>query len=62
MTLVYLPTDKSAVVANYGSDTMPTTFVADPQGVVRYVRGGFEKGDVDGEVKKMREQLDKLVK
>ena len=32
------------------------------QGVIRYVRGGFEKGDVDGEVKKMKEQLAKLVK
>jgi thiol-disulfide isomerase/thioredoxin len=62
LTLVYLPADKSAVVAKYGSDNMPTTFVADPQGVIRYVRAGFEKGDVSGETKKMREQLTKLVK
>jgi hypothetical protein len=41
---------------------MPTTILADPQGVIRYIRGGFEKGDVDGEVKKMREELAKLVK
>src|SRR5215475_5059463 len=46
MTLVYLPSDKSAVAAMYGSDHMPTTVLADPQGVVRYIRGGFEKGDV----------------
>ena len=58
--LVYMPADKSAVVAKYGSDNMPTTFVADPQGVIRYVRAGFEKGDVSGETKKMREQLAKL--
>ena len=58
--LVYMPADKSAVVAKYGSDNMPTTFVADPQGVIRYVRAGFEKGDVSGETKKMREQLTKL--
>jgi thiol-disulfide isomerase/thioredoxin len=62
LTLVYLPADKSAVVAKYGSDNMPTTFVADPQGIIRYVRAGFEKGDVSGETKKMREQLTKIVK
>jgi len=61
MTLVYLSPD-SAIAAKYGSDHMPTTVLADPQGVIRYIRGGFEKGDVDGEVKKMKEQLAKLVK
>jgi thiol-disulfide isomerase/thioredoxin len=61
LQLVYLPADKSAVVAKYGSDSMPTTFIADAQGVVRYVRSGFEKGDVSGETKKMREQLNKLL-
>jgi len=60
LTLVYMPADKSAVAAKYGSDNMPTTFIADPQGVIRYVRAGFEKGDVSGETKKMREQLTKL--
>jgi len=59
---VFLPADKSAVVAKYGSDNMPTTYVADPQGVVRYVRAGFEKGDVSGEQKKLRAQLAKLLK
>jgi thiol-disulfide isomerase/thioredoxin len=58
---VYL-SPESAVAAKYGSDHMPTTVLADPQGVIRYVRGGFEKGDVDGEVKKMRAELTKLVK
>jgi thiol-disulfide isomerase/thioredoxin len=61
MTRVYLSPD-SAVAAKYGSDHMPTTVLADPQGVVRYIRGGFEKGDVDGEVAKMKDQLAKLVK
>ena len=60
LTLIYMPADKSAVVAKYGSDNMPTTFIADPQGVIRYVRAGFEKGDVSGETKKMRDQLKKL--
>ena len=62
MTLAYMPADKSAVVAKYGSDNMPTTFVIDPQGVVRYVKAGFEKGDVSGETKKMRAALAKLLK
>jgi thiol-disulfide isomerase/thioredoxin len=61
MTLVYLSPD-SAIAAKYGSDHMPTTVLADPQGVIRYIRGGFEKGDVAGEVKKMKETLQKLVK
>ena len=58
LTRVYMPNDKSSVGGNYGSDTMPTSFVADPQGVVRYVHKGFESGDD----KKIREQLDTLVK
>jgi thiol-disulfide isomerase/thioredoxin len=58
LTRVYMPNDKSSVGGNYGSDTMPTSFVADPQGVVRYVHKGFEQGDD----KKIREQLDQLVK
>lgn len=62
MTLVYLPADKSGVVASYGSDTMPTTFIADPRGVVRVVKKGFESGDPAGEHKKMKAQLTKLVK
>lgn len=61
MTLVYLNPD-SAVAAKYGSDHMPTTVLADPNGVIRYIRGGFEKGDVDGEVAKMKQQIAKLVK
>lgn len=61
MERAYLDPD-SASASKYGSDHMPTTVLADPEGVIRYVRGGFEKGDVDGEVKKMKEQLAKLVK
>ena len=61
MTLVYLNPD-SGVAAKYSSGHMPTTVLADPDGVIRYIRGGFEKADVDGEVKKMKEQIAKLVK
>lgn len=60
MTRVYLPDEKSSVGGNYGSDTMPTTFIADPQGVVRWVKKGFETGDASGESKKLAEQLTKL--
>jgi thiol-disulfide isomerase/thioredoxin len=62
MQRVYLPSDKSGVVGNYGSDHMPSTFVADEKGVVRLVREGFEAGDADGEYKKFKESLTRLVK
>lgn len=60
MKLVYLPADKSAVAARYGSDTMPTTFVADPNQVIRLRKDGFQERDADGELKKMHVDLDKL--
>lgn len=61
MTLVYMPQEKSGVAASYGSDHMPSSFVADPQGVVRFVRDGFEAGDQSGEYKKMKASLEKLL-
>lgn len=62
MVRAYMPSDKSGVAGNYGSDHMPSTFVADGQGVVRLVREGFETGDADGEYKKFKDALAKLVK
>jgi len=62
MVRAYMPSDKSGVAGNYGSDHMPSTFVADGQGVVRLVREGFEAGDADGEYKKFKDALAKLVK
>jgi thiol-disulfide isomerase/thioredoxin len=62
MKLVYLPADKSAVVARYGSDTMPTTFVIDPNGVVKFRKDGFQERDPDGEYKKFRGELAKLIR
>lgn len=62
MVTVYMPQEKSGVAATYGAATMPTTFVADPQGVVRYVKAGFEERDPAGESKKLRAVLAKLVK
>jgi thiol-disulfide isomerase/thioredoxin len=54
MTRVYLPADKSAVVARYGAETMPTTFVVDPNGVVKFRKDGFQERDPEGEYKKFR--------
>lgn len=62
MVVVYLPQDKSAVAARYGAQTMPTTFVIDPQGVVRMVHAGFKERDPNGEYRKMKSALEKLVK
>jgi thiol-disulfide isomerase/thioredoxin len=62
MQRVYLPAEKSSAAGSYGSATMPSTFVADPNGVVRLVQAGFEGGDVDGEYKKLKGALDKLTK
>ena len=62
MHRVYMPSDKSGVAGNYGSDHMPSTFVADDKGVVRMVREGFEAGDADGEYRKFKDALAKLVK
>jgi thiol-disulfide isomerase/thioredoxin len=62
MVRVYMPSDKSGVAGNYGSDHMPSTFVADDKGIVRLVREGFEAGDADGEYRKLKDALARLVK
>lgn len=62
MKLVYMPEEKSAVAASYGAGTMPTSFVIDPEGVVKYVHKGFDPRNADGEYKKMKERLEKLIK
>ena len=60
MTLVYMPADKSAVVARYGADTMPSSFIADPKQVVKLVKEKFDLRDAGGEYKKLKAALDKL--
>ena len=62
MVVVYMPAEKSTAAARYGSATMPSSFVIDPQGVVRHVHAGFAERDASGEAKKLRGILDKLVK
>jgi cytochrome oxidase Cu insertion factor (SCO1/SenC/PrrC family) len=62
MVVVYMPAEKSTAAARYGSATMPSSFVIDPQGVVRHVHAGFAERDASGEAKKLKGILDKLVK
>jgi thiol-disulfide isomerase/thioredoxin len=62
MKLVYMSPEKSAVSARYGADTMPTTFVFDPNGVVKHRKDGFAERDPDGEYKKFRAELDRLLR
>ncbi len=61
MTLVYMPADKSATASRYGSDTMPSSFVADGNQVIKYRKDGFNERDPDGELKKMHAALNKLL-
>jgi thiol-disulfide isomerase/thioredoxin len=61
MVRVYLPQDRSAVAGRYGADTMPTTFVADPRGVIRYVHAKFDSRDPAGEYAKLKTKLEQLV-
>lgn len=62
MKVVYMPQDKSAVSARYGADTMPTTFVFGPRQVVKYRKDGFAERDPEGEYKRFRAALAKLMK
>ena len=62
MVRAYVPSDKSGVMGSYGADHMPSTFVADRQGVVRLVHKDFDVENADGEYKKLKDALAKLVK
>jgi thiol-disulfide isomerase/thioredoxin len=62
MKLVYMPAASSSAAGRYGAETMPTTFVIDPKGVVRHVHAGFNESDPSGETKKLQATLDKLLK
>ena len=62
MVVLYMPGDQSSAAARYGAATMPSTFIIDPQGVVRHVHAGFAERDPAGETKKLRAALDALIK
>jgi thiol-disulfide isomerase/thioredoxin len=53
---VYLPADAASGDDAYATGTFPSTFVIDPQGILRIVHKGFASGD-DGDLAK---QLDEL--
>ena len=55
---VFMPDENSPAMKAYDPDRMPSTFVIDPQGVVRIVQYGYDKGDED----KLATALDSLVK
>jgi thiol-disulfide isomerase/thioredoxin len=58
MTRVYMPENKTTSVDSYDPGTFPSTFLVDPNGVVRVVHKGYESGDEA----KMARSIDALVK
>jgi len=50
---VFMPDENSPAMKAYDPDRMPSTFVIDPQGVVRVVQYGYDKGDEDKLVTKL---------
>ena len=49
---------KGIFPASYGLETMPTSYLLDRQGVVRYVHKGFRDGDIE----EIRREIQRLVK
>ena len=52
---VFMPDENSPAMKAYDPDRMPSTFVIDPQGVVRVVQYGYDKGDEDKLATKLAE-------
>jgi thiol-disulfide isomerase/thioredoxin len=61
LKLVYL-SPKAAAAARYGADTMPSTFVANAEAVVRFRKDGFQERDPDGEYRKLKAEIDRWLK
>ena len=55
---VFLPDENSPALKAYDPERMPSTFVIDPEGVVRIVRYGYHVGEED----KLAKELADLVK
>ena len=53
-----MPENKTTSVDSYDPGTFPSTFVVDPNGLVRIVHKGYSSGDED----KMAQRIDELVK
>jgi len=48
---------KGRIPQSFGIETMPTSFLIDRRGVIRYVHHGFRKGDVPELRERIRKQL-----
>ena len=59
LTLRVLLDPAGAVAGSYDLPKMPTSFVVDKKGIVRFVHEGFEGG---ADVERFRRELDELVK
>ena len=55
---VYMPENKTTSVDSYDPGTFPSTFLVDPNGVVRVVHKGYSSGDEN----EMARRIDALVK
>jgi thiol-disulfide isomerase/thioredoxin len=55
---VFMPQETSEALKSYNPEHMPSTFLIDPDGVVRHIQFGFDKGDDD----KLATKLDDLLK
>jgi peroxiredoxin len=42
---LYLPQDQATADEQYETGTFPSTFVIDPEGIIRHIHTGYEKGD-----------------
>jgi thiol-disulfide isomerase/thioredoxin len=58
MTRVYMPENRTTSVDSYDPGTFPSTFLVDPNGVVRVVHKGYASGDEAA----MARQIDALIK
>ena len=56
LTKVYLPAESAAGDDQYATGTFPSTFVIDPNGIIRHLHKGFASGD-DAEMAKKLDEL-----
>ena len=56
MTRVYLPQRASAADDQYATGTFPSTFIIDPNGIVKHIHLGFHPGD-DGKLRAALRQV-----
>jgi thiol-disulfide isomerase/thioredoxin len=53
----YMPEESSKIAGRYGADSMPSTFVIDPQGVVRLVKKKFDHKALAAATKELHDAL-----